>query len=239
MKARNLACKVLLSACFAMLLWAGFFHRAFANGGEPITPYKKGATITSQDIEKVRAQASSYRVISELRVKGTKVPLFAERVGFAYVTSNDKVGEPDFNLKGSGESGGDLTVPLSDVDSLTLIKVEERWFGSDRALLEVTVFPSCSSSELLQLNPTYSQLRESFSKKVRIWVVLENEKKGQLRMVGRKWQENYEVLLAIRDLELNVPAVFGWPPRPNAPIWWAVGSVIKDDKYPHRIIFLK
>lgn len=241
MKARCLACKIALAEClFALAGLLLFQGRGLANGpGVPITPYDKGTGITPQYIEKVRAQSSSYRVIDKLRTKGSRVPRFAERVGFAYVTGNGKVEEPDFKLRGTAESGGDVTVPLSDVRSFTILKVKNRWFARDEALLEVTIFPSISPSELLQSGPTYSQLTESYTRQMRMWIFLEDKNKGQLSMVGKKWDDKYEVLFAIRDLELNVPVVLSWPEKLDTPIWWAVESVIKDDKYPYRVRFLK
>lgn len=241
MKVRSLVCKIGVPLCLIALGCLVFVQgKGLANGpGIPITPYKKGTSITPQDIEKVRTQSSSYRVITELRTKGSKVPRFGKRVGFAYVTDNGKVGETAFKLRGIAESGGDVTVPLSDVKSFTILKVEDRWFARDRTLLNVTVFPSISTSELLQSGPTHSQLTESYTRQMRMWVFLEDKNKGQLSMVGKKWGDNYEVLFAIQDLGLNVPVVLDWPVMENAPIWWAVESVIKDDKYPYRIIYLK
>ena len=241
MKAKSLAYRVSVPACLFVLVFLVFFqNKGFANGPwDPITPYKDGRVNTPQEIEKARAQSSSHRVISEVRIKESKIPKFGEKVGFAYLSGDRVNGEPHFDLKGTAESGGNITIPLSDVKSFTIFKVKNHWFARDEALLEVTIFPSLSPAELLQLQPSYSQLTESYTKQVRMWVFLENQDKAQLYMVGKKWDDKYEALFAIRDLELNVPVVLDWPRFLNAPIWWAVESVIKDDKYPYRVRFLK
>jgi len=214
--------------------------KGFANGpGDAITPYKQGTVITPQDIEEIRTQSSNYRIITDLRTKDSRIPRFGERVGFAYVTDNGKVGEIHFKLRGTAESGGEVTVPLSDIKSFSILKVEDRWFARDRAFMNVTIFPSISPSELLELEPTYSQLKDSYTNQIRMWVFLEDKNKDSLRVVGKKWNDKYEVLFAIEDLELDFPVVLDWPVEGFTPIWWAVESVIKDNKYPYRIRLLK
>lgn len=240
---RSLVYKIGVPLCLTALGCLVFVQsKGLANDGplDPITPYKEGTSITPQDIETVRTHSSSFRVITDVQTKGSKAPIFGRRVGFAFVTDNGKVEEIDFNLRGTAESGGDVTVPLSDVKSFTILKVKHSWFSwfwfaRDRALLNVTVFPSISPSELLQSGPTYSQLTESYTRQMRMWIFLEDKNKSQLSMVGKKWGFKYEVLFAIQDLELNVPVVLDWPDTESAPIWWAVESVIKDDKYPYRV----
>jgi len=241
MKARGLAYRVSVPACLCLLVFLGLFQdKGFGNGpGDTITPYKDGIANTPQEIEKVRVQSSSRRVISEVRTKESKVPKFGDRIGFAYLSGDRINGEPQFDLRGTTESGEDITIPLSDVKSFTILKVKNHWFARDEAFLEVTIFPSLSPAELLQSQPSYSQLTESYSKQIRMWVFLENKDKGELCMVGKKWDDKYEALFAIRDLELNVPVVLDWPKILKAPIWWAIKSVIEDDKYPYRVRFLK
>ena len=241
MKARSWACKTVVSGSMVALVYLALSQSiGVANGpGIPITPYEKGARVTVEDIEKVRTRSNSYRGISEVRTKGTEVPTFAERVGFVYVTGAGKLGEPNFELNGTTESGGGFAVPLSDVKDLKILEIEDHWFARDRVLLDVTIFPNIPPSELLESGLTYSQMVESHTRQMRMWLFLEDEEKGQLSMVGKKWEDNYEVLFAIRDLEPNIPVVLTWPMKRNAPIWWAVKSVIDDEKYPYRLIMLE
>jgi hypothetical protein len=204
--------------------------------GVPRTPYND--SITAQEIEKVRIESSSYRVIKDIRTKDSEVPVYGERIGFAYVSDDGEIGEIAFEITGTAKGEGDVIVPLSDVKSFTVLEVKNTWFSKDKALLKVTIFPSISASQLLQAQPTYSQLIESYMSELRIWVFLENTDKGELCVVGKKWGDNYKVLFSVRDLALNVPVSFDWVVMKNTPIWWAIKSVIGDDKYPHRIRYL-
>lgn len=228
---------LVLSLIFSVSI---FRSNGLANGpGTPITPYEKGKQLKEKDIQAMKAKCSSSRVISDLRVKGSRATRYGEQIGFAYVTKKGAMGEPSFNLKGIAESGEEISVDLSGVQSLTVIKVEDRWFTTDRALLELTIFPDISPSEILSLNPTYSQLETSYTKTIKIRVALEDRNKGKLSIVGKKWlgEDKYEVISGIRDLELDSRVLFGYPMHPGSPIWWAVESVIKDERYPYRIRF--
>jgi hypothetical protein len=225
MKARSLACKTGVPLCLitlgCLIIAQG---RGLANGpGDPVTPYAESDSITAEDIENVRTESSRYRVIREIRTEGSEVPVFGERVGFAYVADDGEIGEIAFDLRGTTEGGGDVAVPLSDLKGFTVLEVK------------VTVFPTISASELLQAEPTYSQLTESYMSKLSMWVFLDGPDKSELSVVGKRWEDDYEVLFAIRDLEPKFPVLLDWVVMDDTPIWWAVESVIEDDKYPHRI----
>ena len=206
----------------------------------PITPFK-GPTITSGDVESARQKANSCRIISKVHVRNSHEEFAGQHVGFAYVGADGEMGKPVFSLTGTDESLSQISIPLSDIESMTLLKVEEHWlslFGRDRALLEVIVFPDISPSQLLQSRPTYSQLAES-TKSVHLWVSLNDEKKRELTMVGTKsgfGPLTYTKLFSVRELEPNHKVIFEWPDDSDAPIWWATDTVVADANYPHRIV---
>ena len=240
MKAGNLAYNIGVHLCMIMICYLVIAPgRGHANGsGVPITPYADRDSITAQDIEKVRIESSKYRIIKGIRTKDSKVPEYGEGVGFAYVADDGKIGDITFEIRGTTEGEREVIVPLSDVKSFTVLEVKNNWFSKDKAMLKVTVFPSISASDLLQAQPTYLQLIESYMSELRIWVFLDSTDKGELCVVGKKWEDTYKVLFSIRELVLNVPVEFDWVMMKNAPIWWAVKSVIEDNKYPHRIVYL-
>jgi hypothetical protein len=204
----------------------------------PITPFK-GPTITPGDVESARLKANRCRSVSKVHIRNSHEEFAGQHVGFAYVGTDGEIGQPVFSLTGTDESLSQISIPLSDIESMTLLKTEEhwfRWFGPDRALLEVIVFPDISPSQLLKSRPTYSQLAAS-TKSVRLWVSLNDENKRDLTMVAtQSVLLTYTRLFPVRDLEPNHKVIFEWPDDKDAPIWWATDTVVADAKYPHRIV---
>jgi len=201
----------------------------------PITPFK-GPTITAEEVESARLKANRCRFVSKVHVRNSHQEFAGQHVAFAYVGADEKISEPVFSLTGADDSSTQLSIPLSDIESMMLLKTEEHWFRTDRALLEVIVFPDISPSQLLKSRPTYSQLTES-TRTVRLWVLLNDEKKRELTMVGTQSALlTYTRLFPVRELEPNHKVIFEWPDEKDAPIWWATDTVVADAKYPHRII---
>jgi hypothetical protein len=203
----------------------------------PITPFKP--PITPGDVESARLKANRCRSVSKVHIRNSHQEFAGQHVGFAYVGADGEIGQPVFSLTGTDESLSQISIPLSDIESVTLLKTEEHWFnwrGPDRALMEVIVFPDISPSQLLKSRPTYSQLAAS-TKSVRLWVSLNDQKKRELTMVAtQSVLLTYTRLFSVRDLEPNHKIIFEWPDEKDAPIWWATDTVVADAKYPHRVV---
>lgn len=213
--------------------------------GDAITPYVPDKKITWDDIKSIKEESSKARTVADLKVKDTHVTQYGEQVGLMYVVGESVSGEPFFKFSGVSESGDkDATdIDFSVVRSFSLLRVDERLFRKDRALLEIVKFPNILPEDLLSRRPSYSELEEHYTQRVRLWVALEGEKNGELYLVGKKLYERhiYQVLARLRDIELNSEVILGYGDtrvegiaNPVPTIWWAIDSVIEDESYPYR-----
>lgn len=121
---------------------------------------------------------------------------------------------------------------LRDVDNL---------LAADRVLVEVKVFPDMSAEELLKEQRTYTQLRAGHERTQRLWIPASASGGRELALVASSDEAGYRLLARLRQFEPNRPIEFGWGRfkwngAQLPAIWWAIESVTKDEKYPHRVI---
>ncbi len=210
--------------------------------GRIITPYVPGKEIKEEEVVEVKKISSRLRRINNLRVENSHISKRGIEVGLMYVKDETADKEPFFKFKGVIE-GDDTPVEIdfSEVDRFFLLKVKKPWFSKDKALLEVIQFPDVSPGDILAKKTSYTELRENYTKKVRLWVKLEEE--GELCLVGKVYgQEDYKVLSKLRDIKQNSEVILEYGFFQKEPggiqissIWWAIDSVIKDKKYPYKV----
>ena len=158
-----------------------------------------------------------------------------------------------FEFRGADESGKDIAVDFSIVQSFKIVRRE-----NDKALFEVMIFPDITPEKLLELKPSYTELRDGYTRIERIWIVLHHPEKGDLYLVGvvgrepkvmlersgyteicDSWFENGRYFIEseyrMDHLETNREVVLEY--NGNA-IWWAIPSIIKDGEYPFRQYFM-
>lgn len=217
--------------------------------GDAITPYVPDKGITVQQIVIIKNSSNGARKVADLKLKGTHVTQYGEKVGLMYVVDQNVIGEPSFKFRGVSESGdnGTTDIDFSEVRSFTLLRIDKRLFRRDRALLEIVKFPNILPEDLLSQKPSYSELLEGdYTQRVRLWVILESERNGELCLVGKKLYERdqYQVLARLRDIEPNSEVILGYGDarvegiaNPVPTIWWATHSVIEDERYPYRRYF--
>lgn len=252
MKAKNLGYR---SAAVVLMLAIALSAIPAAKGaigggpGEVITPYVPDRPITLNDINRVKKASSEMRTVEDLKLRGTYVTLYGKEVGFMYVVDQDVQAEPSFRFEGVDESGrrDPITIDLSVVRSFSVLRVDKPWFGRDRALLEIVKFPTISPEELLQRpRPSYSDLERHYAETIRLWVTLEDERNGELCLVGKKLYNGRQrqVLARLRDIEPHSEVILGYGEYevggslyPVPIIWWATHSVIEDERYPYRMYF--
>ena len=209
--------------------------------GLPISPYSRyEAEVSESDVIEIKQSASQARKVADLKVQGTHIPRYGKQVGLMYLSNERVLGVPFFEFKGINELGDEIAIDFNIVKSFSLIAVEKRWFRKDRAQIEVIIFPIISPKELLETKPSYTELEEKYTKRVRLWVNLEDEGKGELCVVGKSWENKYEVLSRLRDIEPSAEVFLGYGRIPSGefrfqPIWWAIDSVVEDSRYPYRL----
>ena len=245
MKAKNLDYKFkAVVSLFLILFGTVFAAKGDIGGGSgiAITPYVPDKEIKIEEIVYVKNFSKKSRSIEELSQKGTRVTQYGEKVGLIYVKDQNVNDEPFFEFKGTTETGAKINIDFSEVKSFTLLRVDNRFLGKDRALLQIIQFPYISPEDLLSIKPNYSDLKENYTKSVRLWVTLEGEAGSELCIVGVKLfdEEKYEVLSKLRDIELNSRVILEYGifevdsigQMPS--VWWALPSVIQDRDYPYK-----
>lgn len=215
-------------------------------GGVLITPYVPEKEIKEEEVVQVKNMSSRTRLVNTLELKETVIDGPLEYVGLLYVEDQDVEGEPFFQFKGVSESGDEITIDFSEVERFLVLRIKNRWFAKDQAFLEVVRFPDISPKDLLTKRPAYSDLREKYTKRVRLWIPLENNNKNELCLVGKKWphEDQYQILSKLRDIKEHSEVIFEYgyfrselTGERIPSIWWAVDSVIQDEQYPHKHYF--
>jgi hypothetical protein len=252
MKAKGLDYKFkVVVFLFLIVFGTDFSAKGDVGGGsgKAATPFVPGKEVKEEEIVFVKNISKRSRTIEELKLKGKRTTQYGEKVGLNYVKDQNVSDEPFFEFRGTTETGDTMNIDFSEVKSFTLLRIDNRWFARDRALLQVVQFPYISPKDLLSIKPkpSYSDLKKNYTKSVRLWVTLEGEAHSELCIIGVKWsdEEKYEVLSKLRDIELNSEVILEYGNfevesigrMPS--IWWAIPSVIQDERYPYKLYQLR
>ncbi len=158
-----------------------------------------------------------------------------------------------FQFRGVNESGREVSVDFSVVKEFKIVRKE-----NERALFEIVVFPDITPEKLVELKPSYSELRSRYTRVVRVWIALQEQDKGSLYIAGvvggeskallpgggyremcDSWFEDGAYFIESEErvghIEANRNVVLEY--NGNS-VWWAIPSVIQDRDYPFRQYFL-
>jgi hypothetical protein len=246
---RNLCRGKLALVSFALLIFfiaAMSARGVLANGpGTPITPYPSHKEVSKEDVIQVKDMASKMRTVRDIRLKGENGHKLGQwqAVGLMYVEGHTARGEPFFFFGGATDSGNEVSIDFSEIESFHIIKIKKPLFRKDRALVQILRFPTISPKDLLARKPSYLELRQNYADTVSVWIHLEEEGGGKLCFVGQNMLSDsgtstggYEVITRVRDIEM-VDLYQGLPRREA--LWWAISSVTEDEHYPHRVFMAK
>jgi hypothetical protein len=235
--------------CLAISILAGVRSWADIGGGSgrALTPYRQDRPVVLNDVETVKRQAAKARDVNSIHLKDSHASARGSGIGVMFVTGNQVSGTPMFEFRGLDAGGRKTVVDFSVVDTVSLVQFENNFLSDDRAQLEIKLFPDVTPKDLLSKNPTYTQLRQQHERTVRLWIPASRGGGGELAFVAqndnpfleRSDRNRYEVLAKLRDIEPNMPIEFLWGRFEHngtrlPAIWWAIQSVIKDEKYPHK-----
>jgi len=205
------------------------------------SPYKPGTRVTAEDVASVRGQCSRARTLaSGLTLRSKHEPAYGEGIGLAY-WKGGRLSAPVFQFSGLEEDGPEAKVDLADIDSFWIVRHEDNLIADDRSLIELLVFPTISPRELVDSRPTYSDLRDRFSKSLSLWLTVKSGV-GELCLVALGERGRYELVAKFTDIEPDTKVELSYGRfrhgREMLPaIWWATEAVTRDGAYPHRIIF--
>lgn len=208
-----------------------------------ITPYTEAADPNLAQVKKARERASECRSVKDVRVRGSKEPIYGHSVGL--LTTKATPGQmvedkPVFELTLHQKDGKKAEVALSDMASLKVLETKGRFlglFGRRKTLMEVVLFPTITPEALLEKPISYRELRDNYTTTIAGWVY-PREKGGKFLCLVGKGSGVYRVLARIEDLEPKREILFD-NRRDKFCLWWAVHSVVKDNAYPHRLTAAK
>jgi len=173
--------------------------------GKAISPYVPDKKVLLEEIVSMKNFSTKNRFIQQFSLKETTAPQYVEKVGLYYAKDEIVSDEIIFEFNGITETGEKMNIDFSEVKSFSLIEIDNRLFSKDRALLQIILFPHISAEQLfsIQPQPSYSELKDNFTKIVKLWVNIEDEEDNELCIVGVRWADKYENLCKLRDLKLN------------------------------------
>ncbi len=211
-----------------------------AGSGEPQTPYR--GKVDQAAVERMRSLTAKTREVHNVELaNGQSVSGY--NLALMYVR-NLPSGEPFWNFVGQDETGRASSISLSDVSRISLVSTTGGILSAPYVVLEIEIFPTLGPKELLELKPTFSALKNSYQKEVRVRVPRRGSSKGEICLVSQNnGAAPYSVLAKLSDLKPNTAIEFDYGVlgkvlgkyRSEPAIWCATPSVIADEEYPYRI----
>jgi len=116
-------------------------------------------------VERMRNFAAKTREVRDVQL--AKRAVSGENLALMYVRDQPS-GEPFWNFAGLDESGGSSNISLSDISKIWLVNTSGGVLSVPYAIMEIEVFPTLGSKELLDLHPSFSALKDSYQKVVRV-----------------------------------------------------------------------
>jgi hypothetical protein len=192
-----------------------------------VTPYSRQFSPDAKEITGVRARAATQRTaaITDSKI-GQRPVAFSTCIG-ARVT-----GTPQYKLTGVDDNGMAVSYELTDLDSLRVDTSDPQ-----RTRFEVTRFPVVSPTELLKRQPSYTELRQTAEKRSSVWVSTSGTDGSGACLIEQAASDGKWIVFAhLGKLARSAVVTFGfpWETTPDAPIWWAIPSVVQDSSYPYR-----
>jgi len=196
-------------------------------GRAEVSPYSSNEMITTQRVNRERDLARK-SMIATYKIDGAIETIRA--VGLVWSKGGRVIGPTKYSLSGATDNGDLPSIDFSEIQELSIVK-SETTSSPGRALFRVNVFPNISVEQLVNMRPTYSELKERYSRTLDLWVDIKTSTSGDLCFVGKD--------LAPRRLETfnnNTVVKFEYVGggRTGQGIWWAIPSVIRDSAYPYR-----
>ena len=189
------------------------------------TPYSRQVAPTASEIAAMKVRAAKERVAT---ISDSKIG--QRSIAFSTCSGTAVMGAPAYELKGMGD-GKPVAFSLAEIEELRADMVEQ-----DRTLFTVTRFPVTTAGALIADRPSYTELRARALARATVWVSTTNTN-GTACLVEQGAEPGKWVMFAhLGRLATNTVVTFdyAWKTTADAPIWWAVPSVVLDTAYPYR-----
>ncbi len=158
-------------------------------------------------VEKIKSYSSFLRNTIDLRPN--RIGKF-HNIALAHVDEGGKIIDLFHEVYGRSEDDNLEIIDLSVISAFKVIKIERNPFSTDRALLEIIIFPDISPSELVIQVPSYLDLIKNYTRRVKIWVKLNEETNKELSLVGTNYDRIHRIITKIGDIKLNTKIKLGY-----------------------------
>jgi hypothetical protein len=241
MKAKVI-CEVAATLVVVIIALGVFAHADIGGGsGKVKTPYSPRNPASLADVTKVKSFASTTRTLNDVVSEGTHVTRGGQNVGLMYVKGTTPAGTPLYKLEGTADGGAKIAVDFNEIDSFVVVG-EGR--DATSITVEVTQFPAITPAELLEKKPSYTDLKNNYTKTVRLHLKTKGPGGKDLCLVAKNPPaKDYGVVAKLSELAANSKVELGygafpWGTLSLPAIWWATESVTADKKYPYRVTVL-
>ncbi|MEQ1765835.1 MAG: hypothetical protein ABL859_00265, partial [Methylotenera sp.] len=200
--------------------------------GKAASPYIDGDLLEdSPTVNRLKAEEAADKTVNFTTPEGKQI--YGKHIGIVYLkpASPIKAIETAFYGTVIGEKVP-RKIDFSIISSVTILSKDFKEMS-----IRLDMFPDISVDELLKINPTYTDLKEKYTRTITMRIPLWSEGKLPLALVGTDSDSN---------LQYNIIALFSEIPDGQkieflgfSSHWWAIRSVTNDLSYPHRKIYMK
>jgi hypothetical protein len=228
----GISCVLAVAVCFSVGLPLMVSANVGGGSGEPVSPYiQRDLPQDNTTVSTLRAEEAAGKTVNFTNDSGKQV--YGRKIGIVY----SKPGAPLKSIDNAffGTVDGEEVPRRVDFSSISQITIVER--NSKDLTVKLDLFPDISVEELLKTQPTYTDLKDKFSRSITIRVPLWSKDKAPLALVGTDTGENspFKIIAQFSEISNGQEIDF----MGAGSYWWAIRSVVEDPAYPIRIHYLK
>ena len=197
--------------------------------GKATSPYiDNNLPENSATVTRLRAKESAERTVNFTTAQGIHV--YGRKIGIVYMSPQASIKSFESALNGIvNDEKTQRKIDFSIISTITILSND-----SNTLTLQLNLFPDITVDELLKAQPTYINLKNTYSRTVKMRIPLWSKDKQPLALVGTDSAENapHKFITLLNDLPIGQKIkLFG------SSYWWAIKSVTDDPAYPHRVIY--
>lgn len=180
-------------------------------------------------VSRLRAEGAAKKTVNFTTPAGKQV--YGRNIGIVYLKPGAPIGTMKTEFFGNviGENTSRI-VDFSTISSATILSKD-----SKDVSIQLDLFPDILVEQLLEMHPSYTTLKDKYTKTITIRVPLWSQDRQPLVLVGTDSEENspYRIITLFSEIPEGQKIPFLGSRSP----WWAIRSVTDDLAYPYRRIY--
>lgn len=218
-----------IAICFGISFSCG--ANVGGGSGRAQSPYLDNiAAEDAADVRGLKTQDAKGRFVNFHTPSGRFI--YGTQIGAAYARAEPTPSATETAFTGTVE--GESVPRAVDFSVIRYVTVLNK--DSDTIALKLDLFPDISVDALLKERPSYTTLKERYTKSIAIRLPARSKAGQPLALIGRDAEKNspLRIVVILGDLSNGLRFEFM-----GDNLWWATGSVTDDLAYPHRVIIKK